>query len=155
MTSAAARLSDLGQSAWYDNLTREVATGGLDELIRVHGISGVTSNPTIFQKAIQGSSDYDGQFAAEIARGLSPVQAYWELVVSDIHGALDAFSDLHAESDGEDGYVSLEVAPRLAYDIEQTVAEAKRLFTLVGAPNVLIKVPSTPKTHPHAQHTDA
>ena len=135
--------SEQGQSPWLDNLQRSFITRGTLRNVIADGIRGLTSNPTIFQKAIQGSSDYDGQFAAEIARGLSPVQAYWELVVSDIHGALDAFSDLHAESDGEDGYVSVEVDPSLAHDGPGTLAAARSLDDRIGRPNVMIKIPAT------------
>ena len=135
--------AEQGQSPWLDNLQRSFITDGTLRDIISSGIRGLTSNPTIFQKAIQGSSDYDEQFAAEIAHGLSPVQAYWELVMADIHGALDAFSVLHAESGGEDGYVSVEVDPSLAHDGEGTLAAARSLDDRIGRPNVMIKIPAT------------
>jgi transaldolase len=141
------RLRDLsaahGQSPWLDNLQRSFfSAGALDTLIR-RGVRGLTSNPTIFQKAIQGSTDYDAQFAAEIARGLTPVEAYWELVIADIHSALDCFSDLYAATGGADGFVSVEVDPTLAHDGPGTLAAARSLHDRIGRPNVMIKIPAT------------
>ena len=105
-----------GQSPWLDNLQRSYITSGkLAELIN-SGVRGLTSNPTIFQKAIQGSSDYDEQFSEEIRKGLSPLEAYWSLVIKDINDALDVFVHLYQASNGVDGYVSVEVDPRLARD---------------------------------------
>ena len=141
------RLRDLsrveGQSPWLDNLQRSFITNGTLRTIIDSGIRGLTSNPTIFQKAIQGSADYDEQFAAEIRRGLSPVDAYWELVISDIHGALDAFEPVHAGSSGVDGYVSVEVDPSLAHDGPGTLAAARALDDRINRPNVMIKIPAT------------
>ena len=135
--------SEQGQSPWLDNLQRSFITNGTLAGLIESGIRGLTSNPTIFQKAIQGSNDYDEQFSAEIARGLSPVDAYWELVISDIHGALDAFSPLHRQSNGVDGYVSVEVDPTLAHDGEATLAAARSLDDRINRDNVMIKIPAT------------
>lgn len=135
--------SDHGQSPWLDNLQRSYITSGKLAQLIADGVRGLTSNPTIFQKAIQGSSDYDEQFAAEIARGASPLDAYWSLVIKDINDALDIFSNLYAESHGVDGYVSVEVDPRLARDTEATLVAARHLHDRIGRPNVMIKIPAT------------
>ena len=107
------------------------------------GVRGLTSNPTIFQKAIQGSSDYDEQFRTEISKGLSTLDAYWALVLRDINGALDLFAGLYDTSFGLDGYVSVEVDPRLAHDGNQTLNAARSLDDRIGRPNVMIKIPAT------------
>lgn len=132
-----------GQSPWLDNLQRSFITQGTLRQIVQSGIRGLTSNPTIFQKAIQGSSDYDAQFREETARGLSPEQAYWELVIADIHGALDEFADLYRSSNGGDGFVSVEVDPRLAHDGEGTLTAARDLDERINRDNVMIKIPAT------------
>lgn len=141
------RLVDLhsqqGQSPWLDNLQRSFITDGSLREIVASGIRGLTSNPTIFQKAIQGSSDYDDQFRSETSRGLSPEEAYWELVIADIHGALDVFEPLYRESGGGDGFVSVEVDPRLAHDGAGTLRDARALDERVNRPNVMIKIPAT------------
>ena len=132
-----------GQSPWLDNLQRSFfASGRLDAMID-RGVRGLTSNPTIFQKAIQGSTDYDAQFVSEMRKGLTPVEAYWELVVADIHSALDRFAGLHADSGGTDGFVSVEVDPRLAHDGESTLSAARALHERIVRPNVMIKIPAT------------
>lgn len=132
-----------GQSPWLDNLQRSYITSGkLSELI-ASGVRGLTSNPTIFQKAIQGSEDYDEQFSEEIQKGQSPLDAYWSLVIKDINDALDEFALLHRDSNGVDGYVSVEVDPRLARDGEQTLAAARNLHERIGRSNVMIKIPAT------------
>jgi transaldolase len=135
--------SDEGQSPWLDNLQRSYITSGkLAELIS-SGVRGLTSNPTIFQKAIQGSTDYDEQFFSEIRRGATPLEAYWSLVIKDINDALDVFSDLYESSQGLDGFVSVEVDPRLARDGEQTLIAARELDQKIGRANVMIKIPAT------------
>lgn len=135
--------SDEGQSPWLDNLQRSYITSGkLAELIS-SGVRGLTSNPTIFQKAIQGSTDYDEQFFSEIRRGATPLEAYWSLVIKDINDALDVFSELYESSQGLDGFVSVEVDPRLARDGEQTLIAARELDQKISRANVMIKIPST------------
>ena len=135
--------SEHGQSPWLDNLQRSYITSGkLAELI-ASGVRGLTSNPTIFQKAIQGSSDYDEQFLEEIRKGLSPLDAYWSLVIKDINDALDVFAELYQVSNGVDGYVSVEVDPRLARDGEQTLVAARELHDRIARSNVMIKIPAT------------
>lgn len=148
-TSPLHRLYDeQGQSPWIDNLRRGFLTSGhLDELIR-RGARGLTSNPTIFQKAIQGSSEYDDQFRELVNAGLGVVEIYWELVLRDIHGALDAFAPIHQASAGRDGFVSVEVDPSLAFDGEGTLAAARALHERIDRANVMIKIPATPQGIP-------
>jgi transaldolase len=141
-TSGVARLVALGQSAWYDNLTRPLARGGLDELIERHRISGVTSNPTIFEKAITAGRDYAEQLGA-LGRS-DPEVAYWDLVVDDIGQAADRLRPVFDATGGDDGYVSVEVSPLLAHDTAGTVAQAQELFARIAKPNVMIKIPATP-----------
>lgn len=141
------RLADLhrvhGQSPWLDNLRRDWIRDG--ELARWvdRGVRGVTSNPSIFQKAIAGSTDYDEQFAALIAAGHPVDEAYWELVVSDIADALAVLRPVHDASGGEDGQVSVEVAPSLAHDPEATLVAARELHGRLDAPNLYVKIPGT------------
>lgn len=144
MTSRLADLHRLhGQSPWLDNLQRRYLTSGhLAALIR-DGVRGLTSNPTIFQKAIQGSSDYDASFTAALSRGLDPEAAYWELVLDDIRAAADAFRPLYDGSMGSDGFVSVEVDPRLSRDSAGTERAAVELWERADRPNVMIKIPAT------------
>lgn len=141
------RLTDLfnvaGQSPWLDNLKREYIVNGDFARVLASGIRGLTSNPTIFQKAIQGSALYDEQFKSAINSGMSTEETYWELVVSDIVGALDIFAPLYDSSSGLDGFVSVEVSPALAHDLEGTIAAAQDLCDRIARPNVMIKVPAT------------
>jgi transaldolase len=138
-----ALFEEQGQSPWLDNLQRGyITTGQLEQLI-ASGIRGLTSNPTIFQKAIQSSTDYDEQFANEIKSGNKPEDAYWSLVISDIWGALDAFAPLYEQSRGRDGFVSVEVDPWLAHNGGDTLAAARALDERVARPNVMIKIPAT------------
>ncbi|HMG45595.1 MAG TPA: transaldolase [Acidimicrobiales bacterium] len=135
--------SDFGQSPWLDNLRRGWITGG--ELARwvERGVRGITSNPTIFQKAIEGSDEYDAQFRELTAAGKSVDEAYWEAVIADITDALAILRPVHDESDGVDGYVSLEVAPSLARDTAGTVNAARDLHARIAQPNLFVKVPAT------------
>lgn len=143
MTDAIARLWELGQSPWYDNLTRDHVEAGLAQLIDSHGIRGVTSNPTIFDKAIAGGEAYDGQIAALAADQRDATAIYWELVTRDVGGAADVFAGLHTSSGRTDGFVSVEVDPDLAHDTEGTAEQARGLFARLNRPNVMIKIPAT------------
>jgi transaldolase len=134
---------ELGQSPWLDNLKRGYLTSGELAALRDRGIRGLTSNPTIFQKAIQGSSDYDEQFRDLVAGGGSIVDDYWALVTRDIRGALDVFEPVWTESKGRDGFVSVEVAPHLARDTDGTTAAARQLHTQIKRPNLMVKIPAT------------
>ena len=135
-------LTRLGQAVWLDFIQRSfLRDGGLSRLV-ADGVRGVTSNPTIFQKAIGESDDYDQQLR-EVPRGASPEQAYEALAIADIARACDELRPVYDRLDGRDGFVSLEVSPALALDTEGTVAAAKRLAAVVGRPNLMIKVPGT------------
>lgn len=136
----------LGQSLWLDFIRRDLLDGGeLARLIREDGVRGLTSNPAIFEKAIGGSALYDEQLARAVADGIADPEALYEqLAVEDIRRAADAFAALYRDSDRQDGFVSLEVAPRHAHDADATEAEALRLAAAVDRPNLMIKVPGTP-----------
>ena len=135
--------SEFGQSPWLDNLRRSYIADGTLETLVARGIRGLTSNPTIFQKAIQGSVEYDDQFSRLSADGLSIEQIYWEMVLSDIRGALDIFEPVYKSSQGVDGFVSVEVDPMLAHDTDGTLAAARDLRARIAQSNVMIKVPAT------------
>ncbi len=140
------RLKSLGQSIWYDNIHRELLRSGeLERLIREDGICGVTTNPTIFEKAIDGSDAYDASIQSLLrARpGLSEQALFLELALTDVREAADLLRPVHDDTNGRDGLVSLEVSPDLAHDTEGTIAEALRLFHTAERPNVMIKVPAT------------
>ena len=132
-----------GQSPWLDNMRRAWITDGQLATWVERGVRGMTSNPTIFQKAISGSSEYDDQFAELIAAGASIEEAYWALVTSDIEDSLRILRPVHDESGGVDGYVSVEVAPSLARDRDGTVASARELHSHIDQPNLFVKVPAT------------
>jgi transaldolase len=140
------RLHDLfelqGQSPWLDNLRRDYLHDGHLAALVEDGIRGVTSNPTIFAKAIEAGSAYDEQFG-DLLADHSVEAAYWELVVSDIRGALEVLRPVHDASGGTDGFVSLEVAPALVHDTAGTVAAARHFHELVGEPNLYVKIPAT------------
>lgn len=139
-----ARIADYGQSVWMDYIERRmIKSGALKRLIEDDGIRGITSNPTIFEKAISGSDDYDEQIRALADQDKSVEEIYTEIVVSDICGAADLLLPVFQKSKGEHGFVSLEVSPHLAHDTEATIKEARRLWKLVDRPNLLIKVPGT------------
>lgn len=138
------KLHDLGQSIWYDNIQRLLLENGeLAAMIERGEIRGVTSNPTIFKKAIANSDDYTEEIAALSAQGLGREEIYEALAIADIQAATDLFRPLYEESNSEDGYVSLEVSPYLARDTAATLAEAKRLWKAVDRPNLMIKIPGT------------
>ncbi len=132
-----------GQSPWLDNLKRGYITSGRLAELRDRGVRGLTSNPSIFQKAIQGSDDYDEQFADLVRRETSVEDDYWELVIRDIHGACDVFAPVHEASAGVDGYVSVEVDPALAHDAAGTETAARELHQLIARPNLMVKIPGT------------
>lgn len=148
------RLGDYGQSAWNDNLSRQFMTSGeLERLIREDGIVGITSNPTIFDKAISESDDYDQQIKQLLHEGRSPEEIYDHLTITDIQNACDIMRPVYERSNHVDGRVSLEVAPGLASDTEATISEARRLFRLVDRPNVMIKIPGTDAGIPAIEQT--
>ncbi|HEX8000109.1 MAG TPA: bifunctional transaldolase/phosoglucose isomerase [Pyrinomonadaceae bacterium] len=134
----------LGQSIWYDNIRRAMLeSGDLQKKITEDDLRGVTSNPTIFEKAITGSTDYDEQFRAIAGAGKSVHELYEALVLEDIGDAADILRPVYDKTDARDGYISLEVNPRLAYDTQGTIEEAERLFRHLNRPNVMIKIPAS------------
>jgi transaldolase len=134
---------EFGQSPWLDNLKRGYITSGQLAKLMTHGIRGLTSNPTIFQKAIQGSVDYDEQFKTLAVDNRPILDDYWSMVLHDINSALDVFAPLYHQSYGGDGYVSVEVAPDLAHDTAGTAEAARRLHTIIHRPNLMVKIPGT------------
>jgi transaldolase len=137
-------LGEHGQSWWIDNLTREmIKSGKLEQFWRRDGLRGVTSNPSIFHKAISKGSDYDAQIRELFGKGLSVTQVYEEVVTTDVRDACDVLRPLYDQSQGQHGFVSLEVSPHLAYDTQASIDEARRLHGKVGRPNLYIKIPGT------------
>ncbi len=138
------RLNTLGQSVWQDYIRRdELLSGDLKRLIDEDGVSGVTSNPTIFEKAITGSKDYDQSIRKFVEEGLEGPKLFERLAVEDIQMACDLFRPTYDETDGRDGFVSIEVSPHLARDTAASIDEARRLWHSVNRPNVLVKIPGT------------
>jgi transaldolase len=152
-TNPLVRLGELGQSPWYDYITRDlVTTGELARLIAEDGLRGMTSNPTIFEKAIAGSRLYDEDIRAEADAGRSPQQIVEHLAVADVRAACDAFAGLYRATGGADGLVSLEVSPALANHTAATIQEAERLWRAVERPNAMIKIPGTAEGLPAITH---
>ena len=137
-------LTDLGQAIWLDYIRRSFITSGNLHALVDGGLRGVTSNPTIFEKAIAGSTDYDDDLQRLVDQGKTVEEIYQALTLDDIQRAADVLRPVYEQSAGADGYVSLEVSPDLAYDTEGTISEARRLFATLDRPNVMIKVPATP-----------
>ena len=146
----------LGQSIWYDNIRRLlIENGEIAAMITNDDLRGITSNPTIFEKAIAGNDDYDEALKGYIVAGLSVNEMYEALAIDDIQRTADLFQEVYDRSGGLDGYVSLEVSPLLAHDTEGTVAEAQRLWDRLNRPNVMIKIPATPAGIPAIRRTIA
>lgn len=138
------KLFELGQSIWYDNIERRLLNNGeLKQMVDEGKIYGVTSNPSIFNKAIANSTDYDAQLAPLAREGKSPLEIFEALAVDDIRRATEIFAGVYDTTDGGDGFVSLEVNPDLANETEETQQEAKRLWALVDRKNLMIKIPAT------------
>ena len=151
MADLTALFNEQGQSIWLDNLSRaHLNDGSLTQRI-AQGVRGLTSNPTIFAKAIQGSDDYDEQFDQLMSSGISPIDAYWHMVIDDIQAACDAFTPLYQSSDAVDGYVSVEVAPDLSRNTSGTLTAARDLHNRVDRANVMIKIPATVEGLPAIQ----
>jgi len=137
-------LHELGQSIWYDNIQRSLLKNGeLTRMINSGEIRGVTSNPSIFMKAITQSSDYDESLAPLKKSGLSAEELFFELAIEDIQSATDQFQSMYQESKRADGYVSLEVSPYIADDMEETVRQAKDLWQRINRSNLMVKIPAT------------
>ena len=138
------QLAALGQSIWLDYIRRNlIVSGELRRLIEEDGLRGMTSNPSIFEKAIVGSPDYDDDIRAMALEGKDVTEIYEALSQRDVQSAADEFRSVYDKTDGKDGYVSLEVNPHLAHDTTGTIEEARRLWTALDRPNILIKVPAT------------
>ena len=148
MSNPVEQVQHMGQSVWYDNVRRGLLTSGELRRLIEQGVTGLTSNPTIFEKAIAGSTDYDEALLSLAQDQKSTQEIYEALAVEDIQAAADLLRPVYDRTGGDDGYASLEVSPALAHDTDGTVAEGRRLFAAVGRPNVMIKVPATPEGIP-------
>ena len=146
-------LKRLGQSVWLDNISRGlINSGDLKRLMEQDGISGITSNPTIFEKAISHGTEYDAAMRDLISQGASDADIYDALTVADIEAAADVLRPVFDATHGGDGYVSLEVSPKLAHDAKGTLTDARRLHAAVNRPNLLIKVPAAREGIPAIRH---
>jgi transaldolase len=144
MSNPLLELQRLGQSPWHDNIRRELLTSGkLKKMIDDGDITGLTSNPTIFEQAIAQSSDYDTDLASLAKKGKSSEEIFDQLACDDIRDACDLFADVHRRTEGKDGFCSIEVAPKFARDTAATIAEAQRLWKKVDRPNLMVKIPAT------------
>ena len=137
-------LHNLGQSLWLDNITRDLLTSGtLQRYIDELSVTGLTSNPTIFDHAIKNSTAYDAAIRKKIKEGKSEEELFFELALEDLTQAADLFRPIYDRTNGVDGWVSLEVSPLLVHDTAGTLAAAKSLHDRAGRPNLLIKIPGT------------
>ncbi|MGH2603111.1 MAG: transaldolase family protein, partial [Dehalococcoidia bacterium] len=135
---------EIGQSIWLDNIQRgQLASGEFETLIDESCVTGVTSNPTIFEKAILGSTDYDAGLRALVGEGAGPGEIFEGLAVQDLQRAADLLRPVYDRTNGGDGFVSIEVSPKLAHDTEGTIAEARRLWAALNRPNAMVKIPGT------------
>jgi len=144
-------LHKLGQSIWYDNISRGMLKSGEIQALIDKGVRGMTSNPTIFEKAITGGSDYDTDLRKLQAAGKSPMEIFEALAIDDIGAAADLLRPVYDESNGADGYISLEVSPDLARDTQGTIDAVHRYAKLLNRPNVMFKIPATPEGIPAVQ----
>jgi len=143
---ATQQLHDLGQSLWLDNITREILDNGtLTRYIGELSVTGLTSNPTIFDHAMTHGNSYDKEIAKLMSSGLSAEEAFFEMAIEDLRRAADLFAPIHQRTATVDGWVSLEVSPLLAYDAKTTVEVAKTLHQKAARPNLFIKIPGTPE----------
>jgi transaldolase len=145
------RARALGQSIWLDDLSRRLIRSGDLERLRERGVSGITSNPTIFQKSVAASSDYDDAVRQLTASGRTPDEILWDLMIEDVVDAADVFRPVYRDTGGRDGFVSIEVSPSVAHSTEQTVAMARDLHRRCHRPNVMVKIPATPAGVPAIQ----
>jgi transaldolase len=149
MNTTTEALHRLGQSLWLDNITRDLLDGGtLQRYIAELSVTGLTSNPTIFDQAFKNSSAYDEAIAARAKQGKSGEDLFFELAIEDLTRAADLFRPVHERTNGVDGWVSLEVSPTLAYDTKSTLAAAKELHAQADRPNLMIKIPGTREGRP-------
>ena len=149
MTNRLRQLNDFGQTVWYDNLNRElIRSGELQRMIDEDGVSGGTSNPSIFEKAVNSGTAYDEHLRRLVDEDLELPQIYDELTVTDVQQSADLFRPIYDRTEGADGYASLEVSPLLANDTQASIEAAHRLFRELGRPNAMIKIPGTPEGLP-------
>src|SRR5437763_16116349 len=142
-------LTEAGVSVWLDQIRRSMVEGGeLARMVAVESLRGVTSNPAIFEKAILGSDDYDEDRRALARENLDSTAIYEHIAIRDVQLAADVLADVHRSSNGRDGFVSLEVAPELAYDTQGTLEQVRAFWQRVGRANVMIKIPGTPEGVP-------
>src|SRR6185437_2041064 len=152
MTTPLRNLVEHGQSPWYDNFRRSFLTSGRLQALIESGIQGVTVNPTIFEKAILDSTDYDATIADLLAGGARPAAIYERLLIEDVTAAADRFRPLYDRTGGGDGFVSIEVSPRLAHNTAASIAEARRFWRAINRPNVMVKIPATAEGMPAIRH---
>lgn len=143
MVNSVLRARELGQSVWLDDLNRRMLHSGLLERLRDEGVSGITSNPTIFAKAVAASSDYDGSLRDLVRAGRTPDEILWDIMVEDVVAAADILRPVFDANAGRDGFVSIEVSPSVAHSVEATVAMARDLHRRCARPNVMVKIPAT------------
>ena len=149
MTNPLLQLKELGQSVWYDNIDRTQLTNGqFQRLLDEDGVVGVTANPTIFDKSISSGHAYDEQIDQLIKEGKSTNEIYEALIITDIQTVADVLRPIYDQTNGLDGYVSLEVSPDLAHDTDGTLSEVRRFWKMVNRPNLMIKIPGTPEGLP-------
>ncbi|MEI6043842.1 MAG: transaldolase [Chloroflexota bacterium] len=142
------KLQEYGQSVWYDNISRDlINNGSFNKLIEI-GVVGLTSNPTIFEKAIGAGSAYDDQIRELVKGDKNAEEIFTELAIQDIRNVADLFRPIYEKTNGTDGFVSIEVSPLLAHDQEATLVEARRFYEILARPNIMIKVPATPEGVP-------
>jgi transaldolase/glucose-6-phosphate isomerase len=156
MTNPLVELQKLGQSPWHDNIRRGLLTSGaLKKMVKDGDITGLTSNPTIFEQAIANSSDYDAALIELARKGKSAEEIFDALAIDDIRNAADVFAPVFQRTQGGDGYVSIEVAPKFAHDTQATIKEARRLWKAVNRPNLMVKIPATPAGIPAIEQSIA
>ncbi|MCJ7724577.1 MAG: hypothetical protein MUP03_10630, partial [Anaerolineales bacterium] len=152
MTLPIKQLTSIGQSLWYDNIQRrQLESGELADLITRGEIRGMTSNPSIFNQAISKSDDYDSALIPLAWAGWDSERIFWELAIEDIQAAADLFTPLYNDTNGDDGYVSLEVNPTFADDSERTLTQVEALWKRVDRANLMIKIPATKECIPAIQ----
>ncbi|MCS6910775.1 MAG: hypothetical protein NZM11_09455, partial [Anaerolineales bacterium] len=155
-TNPLRELQKLGQSPWHDNIRRDLLTSGkLKQMVKAGDITGLTSNPTIFEQAIGQTNIYDEALAELALAGKSAAEIFDALSIEDIRAAADVFAPVYEKTKGADGYVSIEVAPAYARDTQATIKEAKRLWKAVGRPNLMVKIPATKEGLPAIEQSIA
>ena len=148
-------IHDLGQSLWLDNITRDLLNSGtLQRYIDEFSVTGLTSNPTIFDHAIRNSADYDDDIALGAAHAKSREDLFFDLALADLTRAADLFQPVFSRTDGVDGWVSLEVSPALAFDAQRSLSAARNLHQRGGKPNLFIKIPGTAEGLPAIEASD-